>query len=464
MSALEIALVVLHTGVLLAQACVFGTLAVQIVASRKVGNHLLAWLFPTLLVLMLAWLTLQTLVLTGDVTDIWLVLTSSVVGNMTALRWLVWLLAWALWRWTDPRLSILPAITALVFYANVTHAAVSGDAWLRAAGLAHIFGAVAWVGSLPALWLALDGPGAARIAKRYTWFGLSCVAVIVVTAFVQAQTLAGGVVGLLGTDYGHAILVKIALLLVLLALALRHRFTLAPRLPESLGSLRRSVLTEAVIGLVVLSLASLLSSLPPGEHVQPNWPFSWRVSFDLMDDDELRREVTNAARALGGAGLILLLAILARRIRWIAVATALVIAWLAIPHFDLLFLPAEPTYFWQSTSGNTPGSIAAGKTAYAQNCASCHGVGGAGDGPQAKGMRIPPADLTAAHLWDHPDGELYWWISHGMNGPDNRLVMPGFGEKLDDDTIWSIIDFLHDNNPNKPEGGAAATGHMMMHH
>ena len=471
MTTLDLALMFLHTSVLLAQAGVFGTLAVQVLVRRDAGNALLGWLFPILLLLMLAWLAVQTLALTDDIADIWLVLTSSTVGNMAALRAIAWLLAWILWRWRGARLAILPSVAALVFYATVTHAAVSGDLLLRVAGLAHIFGAVAWIGSLPALWLALDGPDAARLARRYTWFGLSCVVVMIVTAFTQAQTLVGGVVGLLGTDYGHTILIKIALLLVLLVLALRHRFTLAPRLPQSLGALRRSVLIEMVIGGVVLCVASLLSTLPPGAHVQPNWPFPWRFSLDLMDDDELRAEVVNAARALGGAGLILLLAILARRIRWLAVAVAAAIIWFAAPHFDVLFLPAEPTYYWQSTSNNSPDSIATGKAAYAQNCVSCHGTGGAGDGPLAKGMHIPPADLTAAHLWDHSDGELYWWISHGINGPDDKLVMPGFADKLDEDTIWSIIDFLHDNNHNKPEGGGAGSmqmmmmsGHMMMMH
>ena len=237
-------------------------------------------------------------------------------------------------------MAILPGVAALALHSGAGHAAAIGDPWLLAAVLCHVLAACAWIGGLPALWLALDRQDAALLVARYTWFGLVCVLVVVVTALAQSLALAGGVVGLIGTDYGHTILVKCALLLVLLGLALRHRFSLSPRLPASLPALRRSVLIEAGIGLGVMIAASLLASLPPGAHTQPDWPFPWRFSLDLMQDDEFRREVTDAARAMGGAGLLVLLAILARRIRWLSLLAAAVIAFFAVSHFDLLLLPA----------------------------------------------------------------------------------------------------------------------------
>ena len=459
---LDNTLIVLRVFVLLAEAGLFGTFCVRALAGRDVGGKLLAGLYLLLLVSLPAWLVVQSVSMGGSLDSVWLVLSVTMVGHLAILRALAWLASWVLWRWRGTYGAILPAGIALALHAGAGHAAAMGETYLLISVMAHVLAGAAWIGGLPALWLALDDPRASRLAARYAWFGLVCVLTVATTATLQALALAGGLPGLFGTDYGHALLTKLALLVLLVLLAALHRFVLAPRLPGSLGVLRASVSVEAALGLSVLVAASILSSLPPGAHSQPDWPFSWRLSFDLMDDEELRREVVDAARALGGAGLLLLLAILARRVRWLAVLAAAVIAWFAIPHFDLLFLPAEPTYFWQSATGFTKESIDAGRRAYVQNCMGCHGEGGQGDGLQAKQLSIPPADLTAAHLWDHPDGELYWWIAHGMPDPKGKLVMPGFQPPLDDQAIWSLIDFLHANNPNRPDG-AQPTGMHMIH-
>ncbi len=36
-----------------------------------------------------------------------------------------------------------------------------------------------------------------------------------------------------------------------------------------------------------------------------------------------------------------------------------------------------------------------GKQMYQAYCATCHGIGGKGDGPVASALKVPPADLTA---------------------------------------------------------------------
>ena len=38
--------------------------------------------------------------------------------------------------------------------------------------------------------------------------------------------------------------------------------------------------------------------------------------------------------------------------------------------------------------------VAAGRRAYERECASCHGLGGRGDGPVAPALRVTPPDLT----------------------------------------------------------------------
>ncbi|HET8540322.1 MAG TPA: c-type cytochrome [Anaeromyxobacter sp.] len=59
--------------------------------------------------------------------------------------------------------------------------------------------------------------------------------------------------------------------------------------------------------------------------------------------------------------------------------------------------PAGATAVPASTPGEpprTPELLEKGRASYARYCASCHGPGGAGDGPAAKALRPPPRDLT----------------------------------------------------------------------
>ena len=101
--------------------------------------------------------------------------------------------------------------------------------------------------------------------------------------------------------------------------------------------------------------------------------------------------------------------------------------------------PSSPTGFSAS-------SIASGADLYPQYCARCHGAVGRGDGPDAKGLPVPPADLTAEHLWAHSDGELFWWLSHGIDAPEGGLAMPGFSDALYEDERWDLIDYIRAHN------------------
>ncbi len=83
-------------------------------------------------------------------------------------------------------------------------------------------------------------------------------------------------------------------------------------------------------------------------------------------------------------------------------------------------------------------TLARGQQLFAQNCAICHGAGGKGDGPLGQNLKPRPVDLTGSHLTTHTDGDLYWWISHGIAGTG----MPSFTGTLSDQDIWAIIRYL----------------------
>lgn len=85
----------------------------------------------------------------------------------------------------------------------------------------------------------------------------------------------------------------------------------------------------------------------------------------------------------------------------------------------------------------TAEAIERGEYLFMNNCAMCHGQGAQGDGPLRETMWPPPSDLTIYTSW-HADGELYWFITKGVDGTD----MPAFERALSDEDRWSIIHFL----------------------
>jgi len=172
-----------------------------------------------------------------------------------------------------------------------------------------------------------------------------------------------------------------------------------------------------------------------------------------------------AAAALLAAAAISLLrwrkSWLAWSVRGGAIATAVVMAFLAAPHLDLLFVPAYPTQYFHSPTGFSVASVAEGAALFPQNCGACHGADGRGDGPAAKGLPVPPANLTAAHLWMHADGELFWWLAQGIPAPDGRPAMPGFAATLSDEQRWDLIDYIRAHNAGTSLGADGRWGRVV---
>jgi putative copper export protein/mono/diheme cytochrome c family protein len=355
------------------------------------------------------------------------------------------------------RIALALAAVALALQAGHSHAAsmVGGPSLLLAADVVHLLAAGAWIGGLlPLLLLVHDAPPktGALAARWFSPLGKCCVVALAVTALFQGWVLVASIPGLVGTAYGWMVGVKLALFGVLFAFALANRYWLAPALlPDHLAAKRPLVCSIAVqtgFGLAIIAAAAVLSSLAPAMHEQAIWPFPDRFTLDTLGEDpDFRNEVLGALAALGAAAILLVIAaLLRRRLRWLAIVAAAVIAWFAIPHLDLLFVPAYPTSFYQSPTRFAATAIVQGAALYPGHCASCHGAAGRGDGPAARGLPVPPADLTAAHLWMHSDGELFWWLTHGIEAPEDGMAMPGFATVLSEDERWDLIDFIRAHN------------------
>ena len=82
-------------------------------------------------------------------------------------------------------------------------------------------------------------------------------------------------------------------------------------------------------------------------------------------------------------------------------------------------------------------SLARGQQLYTQNCMVCHGVQGRGDGPAARTLRPPPADLSQ-HVTAHTEGELWWFITNGVQGTQ----MPAWKSVLTDNERWDLVNYI----------------------
>jgi copper transport protein len=84
-----------------------------------------------------------------------------------------------------------------------------------------------------------------------------------------------------------------------------------------------------------------------------------------------------------------------------------------------------------------PKSLNVGQRLYQQNCQSCHGVTGRGDGPLAAGLKPPPLDLSV-HVPLHPEEAVFHFIRDGVA---STAMQPWRG-KLTDEEIWHVVNYV----------------------
>ncbi|MCX6290915.1 MAG: cytochrome c [Bacteroidetes bacterium] len=93
-------------------------------------------------------------------------------------------------------------------------------------------------------------------------------------------------------------------------------------------------------------------------------------------------------------------------------------------------------------------AVAAGKDLWAQNCKSCHGTKGLGDGSKAAKIDISCGDFSSKETQDISDGSLFWKIT------DGRKPMPSFSSKLTDAERWQLVAYIR---TLKKAGSTSAT-------
>jgi putative copper resistance protein D len=149
----------------------------------------------------------------------------------------------------------------------------------------HLIAAAAWTGSLVpfALLLAVvrryPREALAQLARdatqRFSKLGLASVASLLGSGIVNAWILVGSIKGLIATEYGGLLILKITLFAAMLAFAAVNRFWLTPRLAlpftgaaqlRALRQLTRNSVIEIALALMIFAIVGMLGTLHPAIH------------------------------------------------------------------------------------------------------------------------------------------------------------------------------------------------------
>ncbi|HEX2087310.1 MAG TPA: copper resistance protein CopC [Solirubrobacteraceae bacterium] len=142
-------------------------------------------------------------------------------------------------------------------------------ALLVPADAVHVLAAGAWLGGLVVLlvafWRRADGRGAAAATAGFSRLALWAVVAIAAAGLVQAWFYLDGPETLLTSTYGIALLAKIALLAVIVAVAAGNRRRVAALVASGApGALRAAMRAEvALAALVLAATAVLVRAAPP---------------------------------------------------------------------------------------------------------------------------------------------------------------------------------------------------------
>ncbi len=345
--------------------------------------------------------------------------------------------------------ALLLAALYLATLAFAGHATAATQGALRVLHLgfdvSHVLAAGAWLGALPALIYCLrstqPNDALGPLTQRFSVLGIASVAVLLASGIVNAHFLVGSFAALFGTSYGRLLILKLTVFAAMLAIAAFNRWQLTPGLTNddaaARRSLRRNAMLEVLGGVVIVIIVGALGTMVPGAHQSPVWPFAFALDFSSAQITEPAAFALIASAGIALAALSLIIAGMRRRVARLWIPGSVALLFCAVASTCVLAVPAYPTTYAASPVPYTVNAVAHGASRFAQDCSSCHGAEGHGDGPAAAALPIKPAHL-GEHAMHHPQGNLFWWIAHGFPG----TPMPAFSPRLSDTEIWELVQFL----------------------
>ena len=308
----------------------------------------------------------------------------------------------------------------------------------------HIVSISLWIGSLPFLYISVLSKTNLNYIRRYSFFASYNMILIVATGMILSLlNLDYSFAVLLGTPYGNIIILKLCFVILALASALYVRLVFLNRkyifnIKLSLKNILRIEISSA---LFVFVLGILLSQTIPGAHEEIKWPLSFRISIDVAMENPINQNAI-LVLSIGMSlllGIVLMDYILNKNLKRIYNYYIPMAIFSAAGLVYFLSIEAYPVTYKQSSVPYSAISVYNGKMLYRNNCVSCHGYSGHGDGVIVSNeLAIMPANLTEPHTAYHTAGDIYWWLTYGM--PPS--IMPGFKESLNEDERWDLINYL----------------------
>ena len=111
-----------------------------------------------------------------------------------------------------------------------------------------------------------------------------------------------------------------------------------------------------------------------------------------------------------------------------------------------------------STTGHAAdamaGPVVRGKAVYQQNCSTCHGAGGKGDGPTAFQCTKQPANLCDSDIAEQSRRALFRRISRGGSG------MPAFERLLSEQDRTDVVEYVRSLSPRAANRQQEADSHF----
>jgi mono/diheme cytochrome c family protein len=92
------------------------------------------------------------------------------------------------------------------------------------------------------------------------------------------------------------------------------------------------------------------------------------------------------------------------------------------------------------------GRTARGQVLYDEHCASCHGLTGKGDGPDAAKLMVPPANFHTDRSKAKTDFELLTSISYGIA----FSPMHAWRGRITDEELLELVRYLRELAPYTP--------------